>query len=299
MSEFHIQKCPVCDNDEFSEYLSTTDFFVSGEKFEIIHCNGCGMKITANAKDEEHIGRYYQSEDYVSHSDSGKGLVNVLYHSVRRYMLGKKRKLAVKVSGNKKGHILDVGAGTGYFLNEMKQHGWQVTGTEKSSDARNFAASRFNLDLYPVEDLFGLKSQSFDVITLWHVLEHIHRIDDNMDAFFRLLKTDGKLVIAVPNRNSFDARYYKKYWAAWDVPRHLWHFAPKNMKLLAAKHGFNVTGMHNMPFDAFYVSILSEKYKNAGMPLLKGFIIGKMSWLISLTRKGRASSVIYVMEKDR
>ncbi len=299
MSEFQIKKCPVCDNTDFSHFLTTTDFFVSGEQFEIVNCNGCGLKITAGAKDEEHIGRYYQSEEYISHSNTGKGVVNFLYHVVRNYMLGRKRKLVAKAAGNRKGNVLDVGTGTGFFLNEMKRHGWQVTGTEKSPQARQFAAEKFKLDLKPDEELFILQENSFDVITLWHVLEHIHRLNDNMQAFSRLLKPDGKLVIAVPNRTSFDAIKYKEYWAAWDVPRHLWHFAPKNMRLLAQRHGFRVKSMHNMPFDSFYVSILSEKYKKSGFPLFKGLLAGKISWLISLTRKGRASSVIYVLEKNR
>ncbi len=297
MSDFQIKKCPICNSTDFSPFLTTTDFFVSGEQFNILHCNGCGLKITANAKDEENIGRYYQSEEYISHSNTGKGVVNVLYHMVRKYMLGRKRKLVEKAAGSIKGNILDVGTGTGYFLNEMKSHGWRVTGTERSSEAREFSKQKFNLSLKPDEELFRLSDQSFDVITLWHVLEHIHRISENMEAFSRLLKPGGKLIIAVPNRTSFDAGKYNEYWAAWDVPRHLWHFAPKNMRLLAEKHGFEVKSMHNMPFDSFYVSILSEKYKKSSLPLFKGLLTGKLSWLISLTGKGRASSVIYVLDK--
>lgn len=297
MSQFQITKCPVCDNTDFSHYSTINDFFVSGEQFDLIHCNGCGLKVTSNAADEEHIGKYYQSEDYVSHSNTSKGLVNILYHLVRRYMLGRKRKLVEKTAGIRKGNILDVGAGTGFFLDEMRSHGWQVTGIEKIAGARQFAAEKFKLNLKSNEELFRLHDSSFDAITLWHVLEHVHRLNENMETFFRLLKPDGKLIIAVPNRTSFDAHQYKEYWAAWDVPRHIWHFSPKNIHLLAQKHGFIVKNMHNMPFDSFYISFLSEKYKKSSFPLLRGLVTGKMSWLISLTRKGRASSVIYVLDK--
>lgn len=298
MSEFQIKQCPVCGESDFSSYLTTNDFFVSGEKFEIKQCAGCEMKITFNAKDEYHIGRYYQSEEYVSHSNTGKGIVNSVYHLVRKYMLGQKRKLIEKVSKNHLGHILDVGTGTGFFLNEMKIHGWKVEGTEKSPEARKFAEDHFDLNLKPADALLNFDRNSFDVITLWHVLEHIHRLNEYMDAFSRVLKPEGKLIIALPNWSSFDARYYEKYWAAWDVPRHLWHLAPPQMKILGKRYNFRLQKMYNMPFDSFYVSILSEKYKKSKFPIFKGVLVGKISWFSSLIGKGRGSSVIYVFEKN-
>jgi SAM-dependent methyltransferase len=211
-------------------------------------------------------------------------------------MLGRKRRLVEKVTSFKTGQILDVGTGTGFFLNEMKENGWQVTGTEKSSDARNFAKKEFNLENLPSENLFSLKDSSFDVITLWHVLEHIHLLNENMETFKRLLKPHGKLIIAVPNNNSFDAKHYKKFWAAYDVPRHIWHFAPKQMKQFGEKHGFERTSMHTMPFDSFYVAMLSEKYKKSKLSLFKGIFYGKISWLNSIFNPAKCSSVIYVFE---
>ena len=298
MSKFIVQLCPVCDGKTFSAHITCNDFFVSGEEFQIKQCDTCGFKITENIEDEENIGRYYQSENYISHSNTSKGLVNSVYHSVRKYMLGRKRNLVEKVTGIRKGHILDVGTGTGFFLNEMKEYGWQVTGTEKSSDARTFAKKEFNLDNLPSENLFTLKEKSFDVITLWHVLEHIHRLNENMETFFRLLKNDGKLIIAVPNHDSSDAKHYRQFWAAYDVPRHIWHFAPRQMKKLGEKHGFKLLSLHTMPFDSFYVSMLSEKYKKSKMPLLKGIFYGKLSWLYSIFNAAKCSSVIYVFEKS-
>jgi SAM-dependent methyltransferase len=296
MSEFQIQQCPACNEEEFSPFLTCTDFFVSGEQFEIKQCNGCGLKITINANDEKSIGKYYQSEEYISHSNTSKGVVNFLYHQVREYMLGRKRRLVEKAV-EMKGSLLDVGAGTGFFLNEMKEKGWQVAGTEKSSDARSFAKKEFGLNIKNAENLFQFDDHSFDVITLWHVLEHIHQLSENMEAFWQLLKQDGRLIIAVPNHTSYDARHYGEYWAAWDVPRHLWHFGPIQMKQLAEKYGFHLQKMHTMPFDAFYVSILSERYKKSNLPLIKGFLNGKISWFISLLNRSRSSSVIYVFGK--
>jgi len=298
MSKFNVQQCPVCDGKTFSPFLTCTDFFVSGEQFRIKQCNSCGFKITENIEDEDNIGPYYQSENYISHSNTSKGIVNSVYHSVRKYMLDRKRRLVEKATGIRNGDILDVGTGTGFFLNEMKENGWQVTGTEKSSDAREFAKKEFNLDNLPSEKLFTLNKNSFDAITLWHVLEHIHLLNENMETFARLLKNDGKLIIAVPNHESSDAKHYKEFWAAYDVPRHIWHFAPKQMKQLGEKHGFKLALLHTMPFDSFYVAMLSEKYKKSKLALFKGIFFGKISWLNSAFNTSKCSSVIYVFNRN-
>ena len=298
MSKFNVLQCPVCDGKTFKTFLTCNDFFVSGEKFQIKQCSSCGFKITENIEDEDNIGPYYQSENYISHSNTSKGIVNSVYHAVRKYMLGRKRRLVEKATGIRKGDILDVGTGTGFFLNEMKEYGWQVTGTEKSSDARDFAKKEFNLDNLPSEKLFALKDKSFDVITLWHVLEHIHLINENMETFHQLLKEKGKLIIAVPNHESFDAKHYREFWAAYDVPRHIWHFAPKQMKQLGEKHGFKLLSLHTMPFDSFYVSMLSERYKKSKLAIFKGIYYGKISWLKSIFNPAKCSSVIYVLEKS-
>ncbi len=298
MAIFKVKQCPVCDGKEFSSFLTCTDYFVSGEEFQIKRCKSCGFKITENIEDEENIGPYYQAENYISHSNTTKGFVNVIYHQVRKFMLGRKRLLVENVAALRKGHILDVGAGTGFFLNEMNEYGWQVTGIEKSEDARRFAKLEFNLDILPAYELSKLKGKSYDVISLWHVLEHIHQLNVNLDIFFSLLKDDGKLVIAVPNHDSYDAKHYKEFWAAYDVPRHIWHFAPSQMKLLGEKHNFKLLNLHTMPFDSFYVSMLSEKYKKSALAFFKGIFYGKISWLVSLVNKAKCSSVIYVFEKN-
>ena len=298
MTKFNVQQCPVCSGKEFFTFLTCTDFFVSQEEFQIKQCSSCGLKITENVEDEKNIGRYYQSEQYISHSNTSQGLINRIYHGVRKWMLGRKRKLVENITGLKSGQILDEGAGTGIFQNEMKRHGWQVTGTEKSNDARQFAKTEFNLGIFPSENLFTLTENHFDVITLWHVLEHIQLLNENMEFFRRLLKENGKLVIAVPNHDSYDARHYKQFWAAWDVPRHIWHFTPRPMNRLAKNHGFTITGIYAMSFDPFYVSLLSEKYKKSKVAFLKGFFFGKISWLNSVFKPGKCSSVIYVLEKE-
>lgn len=297
MAKFNVDQCPLCDNSSFSNFLSCTDFFVSGEEFQIKKCSNCGFKITENIEDEENIGRYYQSDEYISHSNTSKGLINVIYHRVRNLMLVQKRKLVQKTTGLKSGKILEVGTGTGYFLAEMKKFNWQITGIEKSNEARNFAKNEFGLDILSPEELFSLKENQFDVITLWHVLEHIHLLNKNLENFSKVLKETGKLIIAVPNHSSYDALHYRKFWAAWDVPRHIWHFTPKHMKILGEKHGFNLSGVYTMPFDSFYVSMLSEKYKKSKFTLLSAVFHGTISWFTSVFKPGKCSSVIYVFEK--
>jgi 2-polyprenyl-3-methyl-5-hydroxy-6-metoxy-1,4-benzoquinol methylase len=295
MAEISVHQCPVCSGNKFSPFITCKDYFISGEDFEIVTCQNCGLKITQDAPHEENMGKYYLSDNYISHSNTSKGLVNQLYHILRKYMLGRKRKLVQKKSGT--GRILDIGAGTGYFLQEMKQHGWEVAGTEPDKEAREFARTEFGLNIYSSEELFNFNKESFDVITLWHVLEHIHRLNDNMKACHNLLKPGGRLIIALPNHTSPDARFYKEYWAAWDVPRHLWHFAPAQVEKLGENHGFRIRKIFSMPLDSFYVSILSETYRKSGMAFFKGIFYGKISWFQSLVNKRKGSSVIYVFEK--
>jgi SAM-dependent methyltransferase len=297
MTKFNISKCPVCGSNNFYPFLTCIDFIVSGEKYDIKICSDCGLKITFDIKDEENIGQYYNSDEYIPHSNKSTGLVNTIYHKVRSYMLRRKRKIVEKATSMKKGQIIDVGTGTGYFPSEMKQHGWEVAGTEKSFDARNFARNEFNIEIKKTEDLFNLQNQKFDVITLWHVLEHIHKLNENIATFYRLLKKNGKLIIAVPNNNSFDAFHYKEFWAAYDVPRHIWHFTPKQMKLLGEKHDFTLKQIRSMPFDGFYISILSEKYKKSKIPVIKGFFYGIISWIVSLFNPLKSSSSVYIFSK--
>lgn len=299
MAKFNILQCPVCGKSNFSVSVICTDYFVSGEKFNVKRCESCDFKITEDLEDESNIGKYYQSEDYISHSNTTKGLVNSAYHTVRKYMLGRKRKLVEKSTALKTGQILDVGTGTGFFLNEMKSAGWQTTGTEKSEDARLFSKNEFGLNVLDTEELFTLKNESFDAITLWHVLEHIHRLNENMQKFKELLKPQGKLIIALPNHNSYDARHYKEFWAAWDVPRHIWHFGPEQMKQFGEKYELKLIGLQTMPFDGFYVSILSEKYKKSKFALLKGIFYGNISFWESIFKPENCSSLIYIFEKSK
>lgn len=290
-------QCPACKSANFKTILEAKDHLVSGEIFQISECSDCKLRFTSPAPGEDEIGRYYQSEEYISHSGTSKGLINKLYQVVRNITLRNKRNLLAKESGLKIGKILDIGSGTGEFLNIMRKAGWDVAGLEPDEGARSLAKSNHQLEIDPPEKIFQFSVNSFDVITLWHVLEHVHRLDDYLSQISKILKPQGTLFIAVPNYTSYDARYYDDSWAAYDVPRHLYHFMPQSMEILLNRFNFNLHRMKNMPFDSFYVSMLSEKYLNGN--IVRAFWIGLRSNLNSMLNKEECSSVIYIANQEQ
>jgi len=297
MATVYTISCPVCENDKFSPYLSCKDYLASKEKFTIMTCDKCGFAFTQDFPRENEIGRYYDAPEYISHSDTQKGIVNSLYHLARKITLRSKARLIIKNSRKKDGELLDIGAGTGYFLNKMRDKGWNVTGVEKSEQARLYAKNRFGIDCYPSDYLFKLPEKSEDVITMWHVLEHVEKLNETFAAIYKTLRKDGIAVIALPNKESYDADNYREYWAAYDVPRHLWHFSPSDFTRLAEKHGFSVKKMKPMYFDAFYISLLSEKNRGASLATVKGFLNGGVFFFWSLTKTSKCSSIIYILRK--
>jgi 2-polyprenyl-3-methyl-5-hydroxy-6-metoxy-1,4-benzoquinol methylase len=297
MALIHIGACPVCAAQAILPVITVQDFSVSKQVFQIWECSVCSFRFTQDIPDQHAIAPYYKSENYISHSDTSKGIINRLYHIVRRFTLRGKRKLVQQESGLKAGRLLDVGAGTGSFLQEMKQAGWQVTGLEPDPDARKIAQQKAGLPLLEPDSLFQLPGMDYDVITLWHVLEHVHSLHDYLSQFHALLKENGCLLIAVPNYRSGDAAHYDQYWAAYDVPRHLYHFSPKAMRTLVEKHGFRVQRVLPMWFDSFYVSMLSETYKNGSSRLPVAFWQGLRSNLAALGNQEKASSLIHIIKK--
>jgi SAM-dependent methyltransferase len=299
MEKIHTEVCPVCGSTELVPLLSCKDYLTTQEVFEIYRCKACGFAFTQDFPVEDEIGPYYDAPAYISHSDTHKGLVNILYHWARVIALKSKAKIVVRNASKKTGTLLDVGSGTGYFLNKMKGRKWIVTGVEKSEAARKFAKLKFDIDCQDSEYLYYISEKSKDVITMWHVLEHMERLNRVMERLSKILKDDGTLIIALPNKDSFDAVHYKEYWAAYDVPRHLWHFSPSDFERLANRHGFALTDVKPMYFDAFYISMLSEKYKGTFLAGLIGLVRGKVFFLRTLGNKGRSSSLIYILKKKQ
>lgn len=293
MSVIYYNACPLCGSSNIHQVLTATDNTVSKETFDICHCGHCTGRFTQKVPGNAEIGRYYQSQEYISHSETRKGLINRLYHSVRKITLRSKQNWVKSATGLKQGNLLDIGCGTGAFLHFMQQTGWQVTGLEPDENARHNAKTLYNIDPLPSGELFELPAQQYDAITMWHVLEHVHSLHDYLDQIRTLLKPEGSLLIAVPNYTSPDAEHYGKYWAAYDVPRHLYHFSPFSMEQLLLQHKIRVVKKHPMVFDGFYVSLLSEKYKTGSSRLFAGFWHGLRSYRKGLKDVDRCSSVVY------
>jgi len=293
----HYTYCPVCGSSLINPVLSAKDYTASEKIFSIWQCNNCYLRFTQDVPGANTIGEYYRSENYISHTNTSKGLINRLYQFVRKRTLKQKRKLVNKITGFNRGGLLDVGSGTGAFVHEMSENGWKVTGLEPDAGARQIAKESFNCELKTADELFHLSANSFDAITLWHVLEHVHDLQTYVIQLKNLLKQNGRMIIAVPNYTSFDASAYKEYWAAYDVPRHLYHFSPLAMKFLVEKNGMKILDHKPMWFDSFYVSLLSSKYKNGVTNWLAAIWIGSLSNLKALNNKKKCSSVIYIVEK--
>ena len=292
-------KCPLCQSSAIKKRFACVDEFATGERFDIFECTACGLAFTQNVPDEKEIDRYYESPTYISHSNTSKGLVNRVYHIVRRIMLQKKARKVEMLTGLKNGRLLDYGAGTGHFARLMKTRGWSVTAIEKNGKARELALKEFGFEMQPVEALSAIKDRELDAVTMWHVMEHIQEPDRMWDELHRILGDKGIAIIAVPNSASYDALKYKEYWAAYDVPRHLWHFTPSTIAQWGEKHGFVLDRHYTMPFDGFYISMLSEQYKGSRLHTIRGFWNGFKGWLLQCRKSSASSSIIYVFRKRR
>ncbi len=293
----HYTNCPVCNSPDIKNVLYAKDYTVSGETFQVTECNACTLRFTQDVPDATSISPFYKSENYISHSNTSKGLINSLYQSVRKKTLKQKRRLIEKATGLNTGNLLDVGSGTGSFLQEMKKNGWKVTGLEPDADARQVAREISAVELMDISQFYKLPAGTYDAITLWHVLEHVHDLHPYIQHLKNLLKENGKIFIAVPNYTSKDAEVYKEYWAAYDVPRHLYHFSPQSMKVLLEKNGLKLQSYLPMWYDSFYISMLSSKYKNDKTNLIASFFNGLRSNMKAMGDVKRCSSVIYVISK--
>lgn len=272
-------------------YLVCKDYTVSGEQYQVKKNIEFDMLVTVPVPDN--LSKYYKSDDYISHTDSKKNLFDKVYQAVKNITLKRKLKLINSFKTSSK-NILDVGAGTGDFLKICKNNSWNVSGVEPSLHARNIATKK---GVFLEEDLSNFTNQKFDVITLWHVLEHVENLQDYITTLNELLSDNGKLIIAVPNFNSFDSQYYKQYWAAFDVPRHLWHFSKSSISKLFSSINLSIDKTLPMKFDSYYVSLLSEKYMNGKMNIFKSFFIGFRSNSKAKYTK-EYSSLIYILKKE-
>jgi 2-polyprenyl-3-methyl-5-hydroxy-6-metoxy-1,4-benzoquinol methylase len=281
--------CPICGEKEFSKQFDTLDYTTTRESFTITRCNHCSLLLTNPRPTKESIGKYYESDKYISHTGGGAGLIDTLYRAVRARTL--RAKLNLVNSYQSKFNLLDYGCGTGEFLATCKDAGWTVTGVEPSDDAR----IKIRNDIPVVADLTQVQTH-VNAITLWHVLEHVHDLNETLARMRSLLTNNGTVFIAVPNHESYDARHYRNFWAGYDVPRHLWHFNKENIKTLLTRHNLRLQAIQPMKFDSFYVSLLSESYRHPGKSGFARAISAFTTGLLSNIKAGRDnhSSLIYI-----
>ena len=290
-----ITSCPICDSNESKVHLKSRNFRVNDHTFDVKECTKCTFRYTSPLPELNEIGEYYDTENYISHTGTKKGLINTLFHMVRFITLRSKYRLLKKVSNGKK--HLDIGAGNGVFLDFMKEKGWDVEGVELDDTSRAAIEKNTGLNIATtVND--NVETEEYDVITMWHVLEHVYELKKDIKTIKQKLKKDGSLVVAVPNCGSYDEKRYQEFWSAYDLPIHLYHFRPDNIKDLFAQFDMEVVDMKPMKFDSYWISLESEKYKNnqknsLGV-LIKGFFFGLVSNLKA--KKGQYSSQIYIIK---
>ena len=277
-------------------YLKVKDHSVSGESFELQYNQEWDLLETYPRPQTDALNQYYKSESYISHTNAKRNWFEKCYHFIRGFAVKKKLNLINKYVNSSK-NLLDIGCGTGSFLEAAFNDEWEIIGIEPNKNARAIANTKCLNKVYDSDKLNSLPANSFDVITMWHVLEHVPNLEEQLLNLNRLLKADGTLVVAVPNYKSYDATYYKEFWAAYDAPRHLWHFSKTSIKKIFSTCNFHIVKTKPMLFDAFYVSLLSEKYKSGKMNVLKGFLVGLLSNL-KATHSKEYSSLIYILKKD-
>lgn len=294
-----FKPCPICSASGQIPYANCTDFTVSKESYTLMRCPSCGVVYTLDPPSDQEMYRYDKQKvnQKLKLADSPSGLIGRLYYRVRSRMLRMKVRIVETQAYRTGGSLLNYGAKTGFFSHKMEKRGWKVTSVEKYHEERLFSLEMFHHRMIDVSEMDSLHAGTFDVITMWHVFEHCHNPNELLDRFYELLRPGGILVMACPNIRSTDAMYYGPYWAAYDVPRHLWHFNPNSISALAYRHGFTLMHHERMPYDSFYISILSEQHLRHKMAFIRGMIQGLRSWRISVTKRSKSSSLVYVFRK--
>ena len=287
-------KCPWCGSENARLHLELKDLFLTQEPFKILECKECGLLYTTPRPNKDEIGRYYKSEEYYSHQENKEGFIPKVYEKVKSVNL--KNKYRIATEGKGKGKALDIGCGVGDFLHTMEQHGWDCTGVEPSEDAKVIAKKRIKGQLLSSEEQENLPDSSFDLITMWHVLEHVNDIRWQIQQLHRLCKPGGRIIIALPNYKSYDGQYYKAEWAAYDVPRHLNHFNKETIIKILEERGLRHVKTEKLVWDAYYISYMSEKYRKHSIPLLRGAFRGLVS-NCKARKTGEWSSLVYVFER--
>lgn len=288
-----FSRCPSCNSAHLNQEITTRDYFLTHETFSLLSCSECHLWFTNPQPESLELSRYYISEKYISHKSRPKSLFDIIYILARNYALKQKLKIINKFDLNHT--VFDYGCGNGDFLNYCSKHGWNIDGFEPSTTARENAEKKVHQQIYNTQNQL-INLEPYSIVTLWHVLEHIPNIGETITLLKNLIAENGKLIIALPNHESLDATYYHQYWAAYDVPRHLFHFSKKSMKYFLTKHGLRIDEIIPLYLDAYYISLLSEKYKQKKPNYLNSFLTGYKSNIYG-KKTGNYSSLIYIVSK--
>ena len=252
--------------------MKIKDHFLTQEIFEIKETETKGIYRTSPVP--ENLDKYYDSSDYISHHQDSGSLKEKLYKFLQGFNLKYKKNILTKEL-TAKDKVLDYGCGAGEFL-KFIENDFQTYGFEPNESARNYASQKLSKTII-LNNLDLIENESLDAITLWHVFEHIDNQEDILQIFHNKLKTNGLLIIAVPNPTSFDAQHYKEFWAAYDVPRHIYHITKAGMEKLMNTDKWKIKKIKPLLLDSFYISMLSEKYKKSSLFWIKGLVFGTIS----------------------
>lgn len=288
------KSCPVCNSKKIFKKGEVKDFFLSKEIFSLYECKNCKVLFTNPRPENKELGKYYDSEKYLSHNTKKSGIFGKTYVILRQFNIKRKFQIVQNLISN--GKILDIGCGTGELLNFFQQRNWSCEGIEPNIMAREFAKKKYHLNVNDESNIKKIQNENYDIISMWHVLEHVPDINKRIEEVQRLLKKNGYLIIALPNPTSWDARFYKTHWAGYDVPRHLYHFTPEAFQVFANKHNFRIINILPLKLDSYYVSFLSEKYLKNRSQLIRALWNGFRSNLAGRKTKNY-SSLIYVLKK--
>lgn len=270
--------------------MKIKDHFLSNEVFEIKETEYNNVLKTINIPDN--ISKYYDSEKYLSHIKD-ESLKAKLYLLIQK--LNEKYKLKIITKYKTSGKLLDYGCGDGTFLKFIQNRNFSVLGYEPNKKAAISAINKIGQNNI-INSIDYIENNSIDIITLWHVMEHIPNPEEILSKLKLKLKSNGYILIAVPNYKSFDAKFYKEYWAAWDVPRHIYHYSRQGAINFFNKNKFNVIHTYPLPFDSFYISLLSENYIKNPLGIYRFPLIAILSNLKGI-KDGNYSSVIYIIKK--
>jgi len=296
MKRYTVDKCPVCNSKNILKVLTASDYLVSHDSFNIMECNECTLRFNSSIPNKNDINRYYQSDNYISHTGVGNTIMNKVYNFVKYFTLRSKKNSVQIFRGNKTGSILDIGCGTGEFIKIMKQANWEIGGVEDNEFARERTEINVGSTIMD-QTAFFASTQKYDVITLWHSLEHLYDLKEYLNKISISLNANGVVMIAVPNYQSYDAEYFNQDWAAYDVPRHLYHFSFDSLIKLLRQDNFRLILSRQMPFDPFYISLLSELSVRRKRNIFKAVAIGVKSYLAGRKDVKNASSILYVFRK--